>query len=135
MGYAEYVQFQVNNASKHKILTVKNSGLDWGKWYSYPNKDNEVGSPNDQTIQSGGTLSIASCGRENASSGTQGHFDLYDGDSRILTVNWDDPWANGATNTMTINNYLPDDWIASNSAFPSKGAELGTIAIKVAVIG
>ncbi|MCJ1947052.1 aegerolysin family protein, partial [Pseudomonas aeruginosa] len=39
----------------------------------------------------------ASCGRENASSGTQGSFDCYDGNTKMGTFSWDDPWKSAAT--------------------------------------
>ncbi|MEI4697893.1 aegerolysin family protein, partial [Pseudomonas aeruginosa] len=42
---------------------------------------------------------IASCGRENSSSGTQGSFDCYDGNTKMCTFSWDDPRKSGATNT------------------------------------
>lgn len=39
---------------------------------------------------------IASCGRENASSGTQGSFDCYHGNKKIGTFRWDCPWGTGS---------------------------------------
>ena len=67
-----------------------------GEFYQFDDKDNEL-SPeqvNGQVIESGseGVNVVSSCGREDSASGTQGQFDLYDGDTKVVTLVWDCPW-------------------------------------------
>lgn len=66
-----------------------------GKFYRYPDKDKEISASevNKEVAGPGGDASIAACGRENASSGTEGSIDIYDGDVRVCNVYWDCPWA------------------------------------------
>lgn len=61
------------------------------------NKDNEIEieDVNNTVINPGDSYTIYSCGRENASSGTEGTFDLVEssGGKFIRTFYWDCPWG------------------------------------------
>jgi Aegerolysin len=68
------------------------------------NKDEEIpiSDIEDKKIDGGKEFRINSCGRENAPSGTEGNFDIYeDGGDEVRHFYWDCPWG-GKTNTWTI---------------------------------
>jgi hypothetical protein len=95
MAYAQWVSYTV--LADNFNATIKNASLSWGKFYLYDDKDHEL-SPDDvngQVIESGteGFNVVSSCGRSDSASGTQGQFDLYDGDTKVVTLVWDCPWG------------------------------------------
>ncbi|WP_264537520.1 aegerolysin family protein [Flavobacterium sp. N1736] len=93
MAYAQWIEVKL--VSENMTLKVQNASLSWGKFYESGNKDKEISSDeiNKITVASGKTASVNSCGRSDASSGTEGSFDLYDGDTKIGRFNWDCPWG------------------------------------------
>lgn len=93
MAYAQWIEVKV--VSEGMTLKVKSAKLDWGKFYEYGNKDKEISTDdiNKISIESGKSSWICSCGRSDASSGTEGSFELYDGDTKIGKFNWDCPWG------------------------------------------
>lgn len=93
MAYAQWIEVKV--ASENMTLKVKNASLDWGKFYESGNKDKEISKDDINKIEvaSGKSAMICSCGRSDASSGTVGSFDLYDGDTKIGKFNWNCPWG------------------------------------------
>ncbi|KAF8687636.1 hypothetical protein AX14_003645, partial [Amanita brunnescens Koide BX004] len=102
-AYAQWVVITLNNSST-KAVVVKNVGLSWGKFHEEGNKDKEipVSDIENTEIPPGGEFRINSCGRENASSGTEGEFDIYEVDSnKVRHFYWDCPWGS-STNTWTI---------------------------------
>ena len=111
MAYAQWVSYSI--LADNFSATIKNASLSWGKFYKYDDKDNEL-SPdqvNGQVIESGaeGSNVVSSCGREDSSSGTQGQFDLYDGDTKVVTLVWDCPWGsktNSWSQTGQNKNYI-----------------------------
>lgn len=66
-----------------------------GKFYSNGNKDEEIQPSQIEgtTVTQDQTYTIYACGRENASSGTEGSFDIYDGNTKVGTYTWDCPWG------------------------------------------
>ena len=98
------------------------------------NKDQEVGTNTyeGQTIAPYEWLEFSSCGRSDASSGTEGNFDLVDpsaSDKQIRHFYWDCPWGS-KTNTWSVS--------GSNSKFMIEhyganidGGALGTITVDV----
>ncbi|MDF5795608.1 aegerolysin family protein [Pseudomonas aeruginosa] len=101
MAYAEWIAVKVVVSKSIGTVGIRNATLQWGKFYRYTNKDDEISTEevSSMNVQAGSPQWIASCGRENASSGTQGSFDCYDGNTKMGTFSWDDPWKSGATNT------------------------------------
>ncbi|WP_281233264.1 aegerolysin family protein [Flavobacterium gelatinilyticum] len=93
MAYAQWIEVKI--VSENMTLKVQNAKLSWGKFYEYGNKDKELSTSeiNNITVDSGTSTRICSCGRSDASSGTEGSFDLYDGDTKIGSFNWDCPWG------------------------------------------
>merc|ERR1711879_1096303 len=44
------------------------------------------------SVGAGSSEKVSSCGRSDSASGTEGKFDIYDGDNRVCTVYWSCPW-------------------------------------------
>lgn len=96
MAYAQWIQIHI--WAENCSLIVHNASLEWGKFYRRGCKDDELGANdiNRITIKSGSSAYVCSCGRENASSGTVGSFDIVeDSDEKTLIthVRWECPWS------------------------------------------
>lgn len=93
MAYAQWIEVKV--VSENMTLNVKNASLNWGKFFEQGNKDKEISTDdiNKISIESGKSAWICSCGRSDASSGTEGSFDLYNGSTKIGHFKWDCPWG------------------------------------------
>ena len=82
-----------------------------------------------QAIAPQNTFRINSCGRENASSGTEGSFNLIDTSNGkvIRNVYWECPWGS-KTNTfrVTIDN---DDWLVEDKGANRDSGALGTVDV------
>lgn len=92
MAYAQWAEFTINPVNCS--VTLKNVVLHWGKFY-IGSKDNQI-SPDTlegKVIKSGESYTFGACAREKASSGTEGSFDLYDGETKIGNYYWDCPWG------------------------------------------
>ncbi|KAL8692071.1 MAG: hypothetical protein Q9218_002830 [Villophora microphyllina] len=128
MGYGQWVEIKIANKTD-RTLTLKNLRLHWGKLYEYPDKGKEANSNtvNDKTIKPHGSFSFASCGRENASSGTEGEVYVYDGGDEAFKIYWDCPyWGSNRFETL----YVKEGWFPSNTKW-SPGEQLGTITVTV----
>ncbi|EKO3566976.1 aegerolysin family protein [Vibrio metschnikovii] len=107
MAYAQWISITIE--PKNYDVTIKNIHSDWGKFYQ-GSKDNEI-SPEDidgRVVKAGEKFTISSCGRSDASSGTEGSFDIYRDDTHVGNYYWDCPWGS-KTNTST--------WTNDNSNF------------------
>ncbi|WP_332400451.1 aegerolysin family protein [Vibrio metschnikovii] len=107
MAYAQWISITIE--PKNYDVTIKNIHNDWGKFYQ-GSKDNEI-SPEDidgRVVKAGEKFTISSCGRSDASSGTEGSFDIYRDDTHVGNYYWDCPWGS-KTNTST--------WTNDNSNF------------------
>jgi len=90
--YAQWISVKIQNKANGHTLKVSNGFLKWGKWYG-GSKDEEVDAPSGE-INYDSSKTINSCGRSDASSGTEGYFDIYDEKSNhIAHVTWDCPWG------------------------------------------
>lgn len=144
MAYAQWVTITIY--ALNFDVTLKNVGHSWGKFYDSNqvggaggNKDNEYqpSAIEGHVIKAGNSFSINACGREDASSGTEGSIELYDGNTQVGTYSWDCPWGI-KTNSSTwspsgpqppLNNYLT----SQNGANLDSGA-LGTVTIQTTKI-
>src|SRR5882724_7685031 len=98
MAYAQWAVFTITTVGA--TMTVKSVTLNWGKFYKNGNKDDEVpiSDIEGHQIAPGVSYVISTCGRSDASSGTEGSFDLYDGATKVGNYYWDCPWGS-KTNT------------------------------------
>ena len=105
MAYSQWIYMLINNLMASGNLTMKNLNITWlaiifylpentptpplhphrGKCFEWSDKDHEI-STNKVTEQAAAPseyIAIASCGRSDAASGTEGSFDLYDEDTKV----------------------------------------------------
>jgi len=129
MAYAQWVAITIRPANCK--LTIKNVVHQWGKFYS-GSKDKEVdpSSINGTQIDAGDAYAISACGREDSASGTEGSFDLYDGNAHVGTYSWDCPWGS-KTNSSTWSP-AQDNYVAQITGANLDSGALGNVEIKVA---
>lgn len=103
-----------------------------GKWYEYPNKDQEL---SDNDVQAnyagpnGGSMGVAASGREWTSSGTEGQFDIYHGNTKVCHVYWDCPWSH-KHNSFSVSE-VDDNYVVQDTGASLDSGALGSITIKV----
>lgn len=133
MAYAQWINVEIN--PRNFTVSVKNARLDWGKFHANGNKDQEISRDdiNRIAISDGNTHTICSCGRADTSSGTEGHFDLYDGGTKIGTFRWDNPWGSKRNAVIWLSDNH-DDYVAQVTGGNLDAGAIGTIRIKVAKI-
>ena len=128
MAYGQWIQVILENTSK-KALSTSDTDIRWGKFYDAPDKDKEVATEdvNHQPIPSKESFQFAACGRENASSGTDGQMDIMDCDKRIFQLYWNCPWS--GSNELNVK-HQAKNWYPFIPAFSKDGA-IGTVNIKI----
>ena len=131
MAYAQWVSYTVLAVNIN--VTIKNAGLSWGKFYKFDNKDHEL-SPdevNGQVIEidTEGLNVVSSCGRSDSASGTQGQFDLYDGETKVVTLSWDCPWGS-KKNTWSQSNQSRNYVVSVSGGSHDSGA-IGVLTAEV----
>ncbi|OCH86914.1 pleurotolysin A [Obba rivulosa] len=132
MAYAQWVVIVLKNVSPQGTLVIKNLNLMWGKFHKDGDKDTEIATKDIEgtKILPGAEYTINSCGRSDASSGTEGKFDLYEeGGALVRSFYWDCPWGS-KTNTWTISNANTQWMVDSQGANLNSGA-LGTITVRL----
>lgn len=75
-------------------VTIQNIKLEWGRLYNLGDRDNEISaeSLNGTVIKAGKRLWICACGRSWSPSGTEGSFQLFDPENKLIgTYSWDCP--------------------------------------------
>ena len=131
MAYAQWVEINIKPINFN--TTIKNVRADWGKFYS-GSKDNEidVSKINNHQISENDSYTISSCGRSDSASGTEGKFDLYDGNTHIGEYYWDCPWGS----KTNISNWNPssEDYIVQVTGGNLDSGALGNIFLKVVKI-
>ncbi len=132
MAYAQWVEITIK--PMNCTVTIKNIIHEWGKFY-IGSKDNEIAPDKIEgtVIQAGNIYTFGACGRENASSGTEGSFDLYDGATNVGNYYWDCPWGS-KTNTST---WSPssDKYVVQQSGANLDSGALGNVTLKIAKFG
>jgi hypothetical protein len=132
MGYAQYIEMELYNKSKSRKYTVGGATLAWGKFYQRPNKDQEIGAGDidGQVVNPGKGFFVCACGRENASSGTEGSVTIYDGDTQVGVIHWDNPWLAGSTNRVWVEG-KNDDYAVEIGPYDSKNASIGYVKVEL----
>ncbi|KAM0227517.1 hypothetical protein ACHAP5_012168 [Fusarium lateritium] len=132
MAYAQWVYILIQSKIASGEISIKNVNLNWGKFFNYNNKDDEISTDEIKkiTIGSNKSAGIASCGRSDASSGTEGSLDLYDGDVKICHIYWSCPWGS-KTNTFTVD-AVDDNYIVQQTGANLDSGALGNVTVKVA---
>ncbi len=126
-------------------MTIKNVAHSWGKFYDSNqigipggNKDNEYdpSAIEGKVIKAGQSFAINACGREEASSGTEGTFDIYDGQTYVGTYTWDCTWGS-KTNSSTwspAGSQQAKNYITQQSGANLDSGALGTVTIQTVKI-
>jgi hypothetical protein len=129
MAEAQWVSITI--ISRGTTLSIQNASLEYGKFYKNGNKDEEISSDeiNQITINSGQSAVINSCGRSDSPSGTEGRFDIFDGEVKVGEYYWDCPWGS-KTNTSTWTPYDLDNYVAQVTGGSLDSGALGNITIK-----
>ena len=129
MAYAQWVVITIGATGT--TLSIKNAQHAWGKFFNNPNKDAEI-SPDDInkiTITSGNVGVIASCGREHDASGTEGSFDIYDGETHVGNYYWDCPWVL-KSNQSTWTPSLSENYVTQVTGANLDSGALGNVTIR-----
>ncbi|AYR19500.1 aegerolysin family protein [Alcaligenes faecalis] len=101
-AYAQWIEITVFVVNGD--FEIKDAHLDWGKFHKPGNKNKEIYASqiNGTIIKDEDSYTIASCGRENASSGTEGRFSLYDGNTEVFKYYWDCPWSGSNSDRLDV---------------------------------
>ena len=132
MGYSQWLELKLDNKTS-KPLYISDFYAHWGKLYASPDKNTEVNSNtwNGQTIAPGEARSFATCGRENASSGAEGDFNVSAGNDRICQIYYSCPWS--GSNQLNAR-YIKDKWFVVVPQISISGS-LGSVTITFLSIG
>lgn len=70
-----------------------------------------------------------SCGRSDSASGTQGSFDLYDGDTRVVTLVWNCPWGSKSNSWSQSNQN--SKYVVSVTGGSMDSGSIGVLTVEV----
>ncbi|PAV01349.1 hypothetical protein CBG25_17190 [Arsenophonus sp. ENCA] len=126
MAYSQWIK--MNISPENFSVKIKNLSIGWGKFHNPADKDEEINieNINNYVVKEGETYIIASCGREDASSGTTGSFDLFDEDIKIGHYSWDCPW--GSKKNTSEWNRENNKYIVDVSGANYDGGAIGTVS-------
>ncbi|KAF9525573.1 Aegerolysin aa-Pri1 [Crepidotus variabilis] len=131
-AYAQWVSINnFNYSTTAPPIVIKNVSVKWGKFYQEGNKDKEipVSAIQNKVIYGGESFKIYACGRENASSGTESSYELFDknSDKIIRRVYLDCPWGS-KKNTFTTSGDN-SNWISQQDGGNYDSGALGDIKL------
>lgn len=132
MSYAQWVS--VNISITAFTATIKNAVHPDGKFYESGNKDKEIqpSAIDNQSISAGNNSTINACGRSDAAVGTDGSFDIYDGNTLVGSYSWSCPWGSKAnTSTWSPHN---DNYVGQQTGANLDSGALGNISLKIVKI-
>ncbi|KHE86327.1 Aegerolysin-domain-containing protein [Neurospora crassa] len=130
------VDMTILNQASSGDLFIRNAHLNWGKWFEYPDTGHQLShaqveaksaSPN------GGSMVVASSGTAWTPTGTEGHLDIYHGDTKVCHVYWDCPWMR-RSNSFEISEVDDNYAVEATGGSINKGP-LGSITIEVVKTG
>lgn len=124
--YDRWIELIIANAGEDPINVT--GSLEWGKWYTYGDKNQETTSPNN-IVHSGESIRVCACGRSNSTSGTEGIILVWDPyrESKLASTSFKCPWS--GTNNFTVKTHQPYSYLHFTQ-WKEKGA-LGVISLRV----
>ncbi|KAH7905789.1 Aegerolysin family protein [Hygrophoropsis aurantiaca] len=136
-AYKQWVVLTITNSFRSRPILIQHASLSWGKFYQNGDKGAELTPEQiDQiVIPPGSEHSVSSCGRSDASSGTEGTIDVYDDETKVCTLYWNCPWGSPTNNFEVRNVNKAGGYIVSNGPWNVSGGALGNIAIEAAIRG
>jgi hypothetical protein len=94
MAYGQRVAYHITPIGYS--IVIQNAQCEWGRFYAWPDQDNDA-EPDGQQIANGTPTPgvVAATGRESASSGTQGSFEIADLETGTVvgTFTWNCPYT------------------------------------------
>lgn len=142
MAYAQWVTITIQPANYD--VTIKHVSQSWGKFYDSNqvgkpggNKDNEYPASDleNKVIERGRSFSINACGRSDASSGTEGSIEIYDGEKLVGTYSWDCPWGSKTNTSTWTPGCAANGYITEQSGANLNSGALGTVTIRTVKFG
>jgi hypothetical protein len=127
--YEQWVAINIKVSKSAGAVTIRNASLKWGKWHRKGQKDVEITADDINETDIGLSATIYSCGRDLSSAGTEGSFDLYDGNTKIGTYSWDCPYLS-KTNTSRWRS-SNDDYLVQCTGGSLDSGALGSIVLDV----
>ena len=130
MAYAQWVTITIEPANF--AVTIKNVGHSWGKFYANGDKDDEIppSAIEGTVVKAKGSYEISACGRQDSASGTEGFFDLYDGETKIGTYTWDCPWGRPTNSSTWMPARPPNQYVTQQSGAHINGGPLGNVLLQ-----
>ncbi|KAM4066839.1 aegerolysin domain-containing protein [Hirsutella rhossiliensis] len=133
MAYAQWIIVAIINVLNTEIR-VQNSSLNWGKFYRGDNMDADMSSAevNQIGIPFGSESYVHSCGRSDSASGTEGGFDLYDGETKICRIYWSCPWGS-KSNEFSIQQYdqYTSPYLVKTGPMSLQSGAIGTVTVTI----
>lgn len=132
MGYGQWCQIIIKNGS---TSTITSKNLDWksGKFFVFPDADNEIKTPEDtvnREIKPRSLLSFAQCGRENATYGCDSALELWCGNDQICRLYWSVPQGSNQKCELSITDLKTDRFDVAIPPIYVWGS-MGSVEIKV----
>lgn len=62
--------------------------------------------------------------------GTEGSFTIYDGDTTVGTMHWDNPWKAETANRVWVEN-KNDDYAVEIGPYDGKNASIGYVKVEI----
>ncbi|KAB8276851.1 Aegerolysin-domain-containing protein [Aspergillus minisclerotigenes] len=107
---AQWVHIRVVNPLSFDTLRVRNTWLGWGKFHKENNKSSDI---NKLRAAPGGSFNVFACDRAHSPSGTEGSFDVHNGDVRVAYIYWDCPWSS-KRNQFRVERIADDYWVETD---------------------
>ncbi|CDW88660.1 phospholipase c [Stylonychia lemnae] len=129
-SYGQYIKANVVNGISESPIQVTNFKLPWGKLCQRDDQDKEIHSPySDVQISPKAQRQFFCGGRKSIPFGTEGSFDIQEGDNLVGTFYFDCPFSIFGTNkqqwTQHQNNYV----VQINPQSPKSRGALGLVTI------
>ena len=128
MAHAQWVSLTIT--SEGTTFSIKNANLKQGKFHETGNKDHEISDEeiNNITIESGQSAVINSCGHSESQDGTEGSFDIFDGEVKVGEYYWYCPWGSNTNDSRWTQSH--DHYLIEVCGVNLHSAALGNISIR-----
>ncbi|PHH91336.1 hypothetical protein CDD83_851 [Cordyceps sp. RAO-2017] len=92
---AQWVAVTIINGTNERDLKVQHASVSYGYFWKGDDKSTEmpVSEVDEIVVAPRNEETVQACGRANLAEGTEGQFDVFDGDTKICNVYWNCPWA------------------------------------------
>ena len=134
MGHNDWTRIIIR--AENAILKLKELNLVWGKIHEYGNFDKELPASDymNKNIRSGRSMYIHLAGRSNSPSGTEGSFEIFDGDVKIGKFQWECPYKGDNSikwnyAAMDGDNYAEENYKVSTLWHNKTGGALENVTV------